>query len=312
MSMGKQVSQQKTNNISLTGYKILHILGLLTKSPQSEADLNEYFANNKLIGKKVSDDSISLYINTLRKIGCKISRPSKSNNYKYELTYNPFILTLDEKEKQTLSTAIKHLAKINNWEFIFDVDNVFLELQNLININKDEILSSISNITNIDRQIILKLNLHCKNKNVITILHRTLSSDEIKKITILADEMFLESGKLYVWGYNFKQQEMQYFRVDKISDIKKVGISNNEPIIKKPIAVYKLKDELAKTFKIDENQTIISKKSNELIIEEQIINRFKFVQKILSYGTNCTLLSPQNIVDEIKLTLETLEQIYEE
>ena len=124
--------------------------------------------------------------------------------------------------------------------------------------------------------------------------------------------MFLESGKLYVWGYNFKQQEMQYFRVDKISDIKKVGISNNEPIIKKPIAVYKLKDELAKTFKIDENQTIISKKSNELIIEEQIINRFKFVQKILSYGVNCTLLSPQNIVDEIKLTLETLEQIYEE
>ena len=123
--------------------------------------------------------------------------------------------------------------------------------------------------------------------------------------------MFLESGKLYILRYNFKQQEMQYFRVDKILDIKKVGISNNEPILKKPIAVYKLKDELVKTFKIDENQTIISKKSNELIIEEQIINRFKFVQKILSYGTNCTLLSPQNIVDEIKLTLETLEQIYE-
>ena len=309
--MGRQNINQKINNISLTGYKVLHILELLSKSPQSEADLNEYFSKNKIIGKKVSDDSINLYINTLKKIGCKISRPIKSNSYKYELLNNPFILTLSDKEKQTLSTAIKYLAKINNWKFIFDVANIFLELQNLININKDEILSPIENITNIDKQIILKLNKHCKNKNVITIHHHTLSSDEIKKITILADEMFLESAKLYIWGYNFQQQEMQYFRVDKIINIKKVGISKNEPIIIKPTAIYKLKDDLVKTFKIKENQTIISQKANELVIEEKIINRFKFIQKILSYGENCVLLSPQSIVDEIKLTLETLEQIYE-
>ena len=83
MSMCKQGSQQNKNNISLIGYKSLHILGLLTNSPQSEVDLKEHFSNNKLIGKKVSDDSISLYINTLRKIGCKRPRPSISNNYKY-------------------------------------------------------------------------------------------------------------------------------------------------------------------------------------------------------------------------------------
>lgn len=306
-------SKPKAESLSLSGYKILKLLEALSENALDEKEINNLFLNDNLIKKEVSNDTIRLYINTLKKIGFKIAKPSKSNSYKYTFEYNPFGFHLSGGENEMLSTLIKYLAKINDWEFILEVDEAFRELQKLSNSQKQHILSSLTNITGIDKKIILQLQKHCEKKHIVNISQKSLTSDEVKQYMILTDEMFVENEKLYIWGYNFKQNEMQYFRVDRICKIKKIGMNENvTPFLKKPTATYKLKNSLLKTFKQDENQRIISKNSKEIIIEEEMINKFKFIQKILSYGKDCVLISPKEIVDDLKTMLQAMEQTYEQ
>ncbi len=303
---------RKLNNASLTGYKIFKILKLLKTDACSDADINMEFLKDKLLKKAVSKDTICLYINTLRKIGCDISRPTKTNSYKYVLKYNPFDFTIKDSEHDTLCTIMSSLIRTNDWKFILEVNDAFNELKKQSQGKNFDFLGIISDIANIDKKIILELQKYCSKKRIISVDYSSPSSLTLKKITLIPDEMFIENEKFYLWGYNFEKKEMQYIRIDRIKSIKSVSIKESKiPAFKTPIATFKIKNELCKTFIPESHQKILSRNENELLIQEPITNKFKFIQKILSYGENCLLLSPKTVVEEVKLMLEFMERTYE-
>src|SRR5688500_17607755 len=55
-----------------TAYRIFKLLQWLIESPLNVETLNLRFQQEPLIGKAVSSDSIWLYINTLKTLGCQI------------------------------------------------------------------------------------------------------------------------------------------------------------------------------------------------------------------------------------------------
>ena len=58
------------NLISFTGFKALIIFSLLLESPKSYDEIIDYFANHDYIKETISIDTIRVYLNSLKRIGC--------------------------------------------------------------------------------------------------------------------------------------------------------------------------------------------------------------------------------------------------
>ena len=56
------------NLMSLTGYRTLVLLEALMQSPKSIAEINDCFLNNQYIKETFSQDTLRIYINSLRNI----------------------------------------------------------------------------------------------------------------------------------------------------------------------------------------------------------------------------------------------------
>ena len=101
-------SEEKSGSrraMNSTAYRIFKLLQWLIQSPLSVEALNAKFCADPLIGKPVSNDSIWLYINTLKALGCNIGRPSPKNNFHYEMISHPFGLVLTDGQLDSLSQA---------------------------------------------------------------------------------------------------------------------------------------------------------------------------------------------------------------
>jgi len=96
---------QPRKAMNSTAYRIFKLLQWLIQRPLSVDGLNSLFCADPLIGKPVSNDSIWLYVNTLRTLGCQIRRPSLRNNFCYEMLSHPFGLSLSERHLESLSQA---------------------------------------------------------------------------------------------------------------------------------------------------------------------------------------------------------------
>lgn len=101
----QQERTQPRKALNSTAYRIFKLLQWLIHSPLSVDAMNRRFCEDPLIGKPVSNDSIWLYINTLRALGCEIRRPSPRNRFCYEMLSHPFGLNLSERHLESLSQA---------------------------------------------------------------------------------------------------------------------------------------------------------------------------------------------------------------
>jgi hypothetical protein len=70
--------------------------------------LQQYFLEDVDTQKKLSEDTIGLYLNTLRQMGCTIERPVKRNQHCYTLVHHPFKPTVDSLQLKALAQLKQH------------------------------------------------------------------------------------------------------------------------------------------------------------------------------------------------------------
>ena len=80
------------------------LLQWLLVAPHSIEELQQCYEAHPWCNKRISDDSIRLYLNTLRELGCQIERPTLKNHYRYQLLMQSFTLT---NPKATIALLIK-------------------------------------------------------------------------------------------------------------------------------------------------------------------------------------------------------------
>lgn len=89
--------------VNTTSLRLLKLLRWLMVSPCSLATLQHYFLDDVDTQKKLSEDTIGLYLNTLRQLGCHIERPLKRNNHCYTLVSHPFKPVLDATQQKAVA-----------------------------------------------------------------------------------------------------------------------------------------------------------------------------------------------------------------
>lgn len=308
----KRKSFKSLDNSSITGYRVLLMFSMLLNGPCNDNDINERFKAEPLLCKSLSIDTVYIYMNTLRAIGCEITRPSKTNNFNYILRSHPFGLYLNKEELENIKYIASNVSSLDDWKLIIRLSSLLKTILNYLPKDYLEIIDfkSKHSLLNIDIELVNKLEKYCNNKRVILIEYNSPESG-LKDIELISDSLSYENGNMYLWGYNLKIDEIQYLRIDRIKNIKMVNANQLNYKGKLFTVTYKLKGNSASIFVPENDEKIIAKAENELTIETKIRNKFRFIRRILTYGSECTIISPEKIKNEFIKELESMLSMYE-
>ena len=298
------------NLMSLTGYRTLVILNALMESPKTNDEINDCLLNDQYIKENFSRDTLRIYINSLRAIGCEITKANKSNSKKYELISHPFEYEIPKSQLKALSKIHKSLYDKVEINEIIAIENFFKKLSNLI---KDEgtkeFLNSISLLKRIDKTILDELLIHCKNKNQIKFLYNSPNSGK-KEIEIVADKLSLDSEKLYLWGNNLTHQQYSYFVVERILGILSIKLQKGTEEVLPTKIIYELYNH-NENYVANSDEKILEKTNDKLVIELSTKNEFNAMQSILHMTNDCKVISPEGFKTKLLDKLKTMEKSYE-
>lgn len=305
----------ENHNITKTGYRALFLLMQLIKQPLSRDELIELVEENPILNKDFSKDTITNTINTLRKSGCIISRPSQKTQHKYVIKTHPFGIYLQSQHIKALQTFRESLVAGGNWRLVFLLNNLYTKISGRAQDSTDaEILQNHHPFKDIDIDIINNLILFIKTGKKARFIYNS-SRNGIEELEFSPEYITFENQKLYVWGHNLKYDNFGYLRIDKIKAI--TTLIYNAPnaaddkLKKRIVKVeYLLKGNSAQIFACNEYEKIIEKQENTLIIEANVSNKFNFYQRILSFGTDCKILTPESAQKELLNILMNIKAGY--
>lgn len=313
--------QEKTkikskNNITRTGYRALFLLLKLIENPLSREEIIELLKKDPIINKNLSKDTVTYTINTLKKSGCIISRPSQKTNNKYVLKYHPIDIKLTEEHVQALQTFRDNIISLGDWELLIYLNNLYAKFAQIA--PNEEIKNKLlynQPLANIDYDIINKLIFHIKTVRKAKLVYNS-PQNGLESFEFTPEYITLENSKLYVWGYNYKYEIFGYLRIDKIKKVITKLNSTQTPYSQTHLGekiIYKLKGYSALMYSMNEYESIEQHNhlgEYPLTIKAHVNNKFNFYQRILEYGTDCIIVKPDSAKQEFLKILKSIKSGY--
>ncbi len=305
-------TQKVTYNLmSFTAYKALVLFSLLSEGPKSYDEICDYFYNKTYLNEKISIDTLRVYINSLKRIGCEVKRVRGTDKIsRYFISASPFELKLTVEQLQSAVKVYKSIVKNIDIRDLISIENLFEKIGSYID-NQDFIadIKKVSMLKDVDKNILNELIECCERNEEVTITYNSPNSGE-KQIEILADKINIENGKIYLYGFGFEYMQYGSFllsRIKKIDDIKPADkIPENFRKIK---VVYELKCN-PDYFTPEDNEKIIKKTSDKLTIEVQTSNEFLLKQRLLGFGADCKILEPDDFKNSFIQLLKNMKAGY--
>lgn len=204
-----------------TAYRIFKMLQWLMESPLSVEALNERFTADPLIARSLSSDSIWLYVNTLKTLGCRIQRPSPKNGFRYRLLSHPFAPALSEAQLELLARAKAFAQSAFLPRELAVLDGVIkkIVLQSASENPQEQLDTLFARSRSLDFEAVRKL---------LPQLEQGISASQLLKITyqspVHGEEAFAflptgllsEQGVLYLRGYRPGYEGPSSLRLDRL------------------------------------------------------------------------------------------------
>ena len=86
------------NLMSFTAFKSILLFILLIESPKSYEEMQNFFKNHEYLHECISIDTLRIYLNSLKEIGCEISKKTLDGTTRYWINSHPLALKFDEKQ----------------------------------------------------------------------------------------------------------------------------------------------------------------------------------------------------------------------
>ena len=124
-------------------------------------------------------------------------------------------------------------------------------------------------------------------------------------IEVIPQKITYESGKIYLRCYIFKYKTNSLLNVERILKINSIDMFNIYNKNSSYKVVYELCGNSKNIFKVQKNEKIISGNTNSIKVEALVDNEFLFIQRLLLFGTDFKIISPdffrEKLIDKIKL-----------
>lgn len=310
METNKLLEKYRINAINITAYRAIKIFKLLNEKPCSHKEIIENLKQDKITNRSISDDTLRATLNSLKAVGCNISRPSPANNYKYILNSHPFGLKLSKKQINILLKIRNDFLLKNDWRTVIAINDLY---DKFAFISQDEeihnLLFASKPFIRIKPEILEFLKTgKLENKEVI--MNCATSAEKQSSIQIKIDSVFCHSGRIYLWGWYYKRSKYSYFNAEKIISIESIKPAPKNEFTEFYTATYKLYGEECTTFKADDEETIISRDNNSITIQYQVKSEFKFLQRLLNFGENFELIEPVYAKKILSVKLQKMLERY--
>lgn len=298
------------NLMSFTGFKSIIIFSLLLEGPKSYQELRTAIENNEYLHESVSIDTLRIYLNSLRGIGCKITRNSKDGITRYSIDSHPFELKITKEQAQSIIKVFKAIYQSIDISDLLSIQKFFDKFSKYItNEELKNKLKNISPLNNIDPKIIQDLITYSGSNTEIIIYYNSLNSCK-KNINIIVDKLEVTNGKLYLYGVSSEHKNYSSFLVSRIIKIAGINLKKSDlkiPVFKVGYEIHTMPDE---KFELKNNEKITNKSSEKIQIEISSPNKFDIMQRIMELSPNCKVLYPQEIKQELIENLTKMKEGY--
>ena len=300
------------NLMSFTGFRALVLFSLLLESPKSYDQICKYFLKHPFLNERISIDTLRVYINSLRRIGCDVVRAKdkKEGVSKYFIKSNPFELQITSEQIQSIAKVYKSITKDIDAPDLVMLEKFLRKIAGYVN-NKElnNTLDEISLFKDTDITLVNELLEHCSKNDQIVITYNSPNKG-VRDIEILTDKVGLENSKIYLYGTTSDYKEYGYFLVSRILGINKIRSARTIKSDAKELTVgYELNCRTAK-FSPDSNEKLLSQENGKALVEITSQSNFMIKQRLLSFGADCKVLYPEEFKEEFVSLLKKMRAGY--
>ncbi len=219
------------------------LLQWLITAPHSIEELQQCYEAHPWCAKRISDDSIRLYLNTLRALGCLIERPSSKNNYRYQLLAQSFTLTDPKRKMNLLVKLFSGLDPSTNRAVILQSYIAMKALVNYSGIELEQLSETIPFVALHPVPLNTLIAYTQKAESLFTsyqVSYKLPSfdktnpkkADAIQTWTVIPLGLLQEKGRLYCLGWEVvanqtPQWVQRMLRYDRIISIEPLVLPNN-------------------------------------------------------------------------------------
>jgi len=297
------------NQISLTGLRAIVLIGLLIVEPRSLKDIKDAFIKYKIADESFSNDALRVDLNTIKTFGCEISRPCKTNDYKYILLNHPFQLKFEKDEILVLKKVYNIAKETMDIRTIIDIHCFFEKIAFFICDEEiREMILGISSLKHYDINLVKGIYSETIKGKILTLNYLKPNTSKTVVMDVLTEEVVLKNDKLYLYCFDIVKKislMLNFKRIKAVTNSK----CNNEDYCSGCVVRFLYKD--LRIDNLENNEKILEETSEGYIVEGKYHNDFIAIQRMLYLGEKSIILEPIEIKNKIIDKLKEMRKIYE-
>lgn len=258
--------------------------------------------------------NLNKYFNTLKIFGIKI----KKENNKFKLLSSLYSMKFSLDDLRAISLLTSSIHNFPDLDLTQDVSNFIQSLEARMNNDDKNKLDALNQNLTTDnsfyysdfREQIKQCEEICIENHEITVTYKKRKKEITRKCA--PKEIIYDSKNAYLKVYDAVMHQHYEIPITNILSITKSPRLASS-IEMKTTVVYKLKNRLAKTYKLkeDEQSEGFDKDGNQIIVNKGGVMD-TLIPRLLRYSYNCEVISPKYLREEMKRIInETISQ-YEE
>lgn len=293
-------------NINISAYRVLYILLLLVNHRAlGLVDLNRHLCENPLIGRTYNSETMTKYINTLRRAGCDIPKSSSRNDFQYVLESSPFRLSLSSEE---ITVAEKILTVLSGHpdESLLSAYHDFLgELQWSLpethRFGRDYIRGPMDHDDDLRRQhrreLVRRYRRYCKEAQWLVLTYIDAAFSRQGERIVEPIRVIEEKGRIYLLATEHESvgwHDRLRLDLEKITTVRQLPSKVSRQAVPMTV-VFQVYGRLAKTYRLYAGETVMFEKEDALQIKARTDEGGKLLARLRKYGQHCQVISPARL-----------------
>lgn len=276
-----------------TSNKVFLILDFILKNDVFSLDEIAVMLEKRNI--YLEKETLNKYIRTLKKMGFSFK---KLDNKIYKITSLPFCL-----RNIDLIFDIVHLLKEEpKYDFYKTLQKIALFLPEE---NQKDFSEKIEKMNNKIPQI----EKYIREAQQLKIVVETQGKNDYKTVFEPYD-IHYEVNENYIFGYDTLKKEITEYPLKKIISFKQTPTKNRFSFTKKE-AIIKFSQRVAKSYVLKDDEIIVEKTPENLVVKTFFYDKKIFFKRILRYGNCCEIISTENLIEDFRRYLKDLYQMYD-
>jgi predicted DNA-binding transcriptional regulator YafY len=260
----------------------------------------------------------------LHLLGCELSFDRKTGCYCWR--NSPFGLSLDQSQLATFAVLLNTFAD-STVLHANEIQALLTFLKGRLPLEQQKVLDSqrrpfsidlheTTDYRNADPQTVERIETAIRNRQQLAFRYRSPREGKERRHVIEPRPLVFERGHVYLYGWSIDHQKELRFRLDYIlsgsAEVRPITIMPSRPSPITYTLKYWLSPVIARN-SVSEHfpgQTVQTHPDGSATVSARIADLFEARRILLSYGENCTVLEPAELVEQMRTVAVNFSRTY--